>query len=288
VRGWQTAQASGGDIWIKAKGPAMGQIAVIAGAGALPGAVAAGLGGAAVFAPEGVCVSVAAERFRFERLVPFLSMLADRGITGVVLAGAMQRPRLDPALFDAATAQLVPRLVTAMQAGDDATLRAVIAVIEEAGLAVHGVAEVAPGLIPGPGVLGAVQPGAQDSADAARAAAIVAALGAVDVGQGTVVAQGLCLAVESLPGTDAMLDWVAAVAGALRPAGARGVLWKAPKPGQDLRADMPALGPEPVRRAAAAGLGGIAWPAGGVLVLDRAAMVAEADRLGLFLWARSP
>ncbi|MFN3292481.1 MAG: UDP-2,3-diacylglucosamine diphosphatase LpxI domain-containing protein [Gemmobacter sp.] len=266
----------------------MGQIAVIAGAGALPGAVAAALGGAPVFSPEGVAVAVPAERFRFERLVPFLAMLADRGIGGVVLAGAMTRPRLDPALFDAATAQLVPRLVAAMQAGDDATLRAVVAVIEEAGLNVLGLAEVAPELIPGAGVLGAVQPGAQDKADVARAAAVVAALGAVDVGQGAVVAQGLCLAVEALPGTDAMLDWVVAVAGRLRPPGARGVLWKAPKPGQDLRVDLPALGPETVRRAAAAGLAGIAWPAGGAVVLDRDAMVAAADAAGLFLWAREP
>lgn len=278
--------ASGGDIWIKVKGRAVGQIAVIAGAGALPGAVAAALGGAAVFAPEGVAVAVAAERFRFERLVPFLAMLVDRGVTGVVLAGAMHRPRLDPALFDARTAQLVPRLLAAMQAGDDATLRAVVAVIEDAGLVVHGVAEVAPGLIPRAGVLGAVAPGAQDAADVARAAQIVEALGAADVGQGAVVAQGVCLAVETLPGTDAMLDWVAAVAGALRAPGTRGVLWKAPKPGQDLRVDMPALGPETVRRAAAAGLAGIAWAAGGVLMLDQADVVAEADRLGLFLWAR--
>lgn len=264
----------------------MPQIAIIAGSGALPGAVAAALGGAPVFAPAGVAVDGAAERFHFERLVPFLAMLADRGVTGVVLAGAMQRPRLDPALFDAATAQLVPRLLAAMQAGDDATLRAVVGVIEEAGLAVHGVADVAPGLIPGPGVLGAVQPDAQAGRDADRAAAIVAALGAADVGQGCVVAQGLCLAVESLPGTDAMLDWVAAVAGHWRPAGAKGVLFKAPKPGQDLRVDMPALGPETVRRAAAAGLAGIVWQAGGALVLDRAATVTAADDAGLFLWAR--
>jgi UDP-2,3-diacylglucosamine hydrolase len=79
---------------------------------------------------------------------------------------------------------------------------------------------------------------------------------------------------------------VAAVAGRWRPAGAKGVLFKAPKPGQDLRVDMPALGPETVRRAAAAGLAGIAWQAGGALVLDRAATVAAADDAGLFLWAR--
>lgn len=262
-------------------------VAVIAGAGALPGAVAAALGGAPVFAPEGVEVSVPAERFRFERLVPFLRHLGDRGVAAVVLAGAMTRPRLDPALFDPATAQLVPRLLGAMQAGDDATLREVIAVIEEAGLAVLGIEAVAPALIPGEGVLTRVQPTEADARDAARAAAIVAALGAVDVGQGCVVAAGLCLAAEALPGTDAMLDGVAALPPGLRPEGGRGLIYKAPKPGQDRRVDLPALGPETVRKAAAAGLAGVVWQAGGVLMLDRAAMVAEADRLGLFLWGRA-
>lgn len=269
----------------------MGQVAIIAGSGALPGAVLAALGGVApVFAPEGLAVAVAAEPFRFERLVPFLNHLVDRGVTGVVLAGAMTRPRLDPALFDPATAQLVPRLVAALQGGDDATLRAVITIIEEAGLQVHGVGAVAPALIPGPGVLGAVRPSEADGRDIARAAAIVAALGAADVGQGAVVAQGLCLAAEALPGTDVMLAQVARDAGTLRPdpAGARGVLFKAPKPGQDRRVDLPALGPQTVRGAAAAGLAGIAWAAGGVLVLERETMVAEADRLGLFLQAWAP
>ena len=262
------------------------RLAIIAGAGALPGAVLAQVPGALVVAPEGMVVEVSCERFRFERLVPFLDSLLDRGVEAVVLAGAMTRPRLDPALFDMATASLMPRLLPALQAGDDATLRAVIAVIEDAGLAVRGLADVAPGLIPGPGVLGAVQPSDTDRRDAQRAAAIVASLGAVDVGQGAVVAQGLCLAAEALPGTDAMLDWVAAVAGRLRPEGARGVLFKAPKPGQDLRADLPALGPVTVARAARAGLSGIAWQAGGVVLLDRPALVAAADRAGLFLWSR--
>lgn len=266
----------------------MGRIAIIAGAGALPGAVAAALGRTEVFAPEGVAVDLPAERFRFERLVPFLRHLVERDVTGVVLAGAMTRPSLDPALFDPATAQLVPRLLAAMQAGDDATLREVIAVIEESGLEVLGIDRVAPELIPGPGILGAIRPQPADERDVARAAAIVAALGAVDVGQGCVVAGGLCLAAESLPGTDAMLDWVAATAGRLRPQGARGVIYKAPKPGQDRRADLPALGPQTVRKAAAAGLAGVAWQAGGVLLLDREDLLAEAERLGLFLWSREP
>jgi hypothetical protein len=265
----------------------MSRVAVIAGAGRLPLAVAGALETPLIcaldgFPPDGLTPDLV---FRVERLEPFFHALEDAGVTTVTFAGAVQRPRLDPALFDAGTAQLVPRLMAAMAQGDDATLRAVIALFEEAGFAVQGTAEIAPGLVPGAGLLcGAVT--AQDEADATRAAAIVAALGAVDVGQGCVVARGLCLGVETLAGTDAMLQAVAGLPPALRPQATRGLFYKAPKPGQDLRVDLPTLGPDTVARVAEAGLGGIAFAAGGVICLDRATMIAAAERAGLFLWAR--
>ena len=266
--------------------------AVIAGRGGLPMRLVSALEAAGadpvLVALPGVHVEGAGDRtpeqVEIERLVPFFDRLHDLGVRQVTFAGAVTRPRLDPERFDARTAQLVPRLVAAMQGGDDATLRAVIGLFEEEGFGVLGAAELVPDLLPAPGVLGRHAPDATATRDAARAAAIVAALGAVDVGQGAVVARGLCLAVEALPGTDAMLAQVAALPSALRPGG--GVLYKAPKPGQDRRIDLPALGPATVRAAAAAGLAGIAFEAGGVLLLDRAEAVAEADRAGLFLWAR--
>lgn len=272
----------------------MSRTAIIAGEGALPGLLRASFGeNGAVFAElEGFPADLPGAktlRFRIERLVPFLDSLLDLGVSRVCFAGAVRRPKLEAGLFDPRTAELVPRLLGAMQAGDDAALRAVIGIFEDWGLEVVGAGDIAPDLVPGPGVLAGTV-GAGDERDAARAAEIVAALGAVDVGQGAVVAQGLCLAVEALPGTDAMLDFVARVGAGLRPdpKGARGLLYKAPKPGQDRRVDLPALGPETLRRAAAAGLAGVAWEAGGALMLGREEMIAEADRLGLFLWAREP
>jgi UDP-2,3-diacylglucosamine hydrolase len=264
--------------------------ALIAGRGGLPAALAGAMADAPLvaalegFAPEGLAVDLT---FRVERLVPFLRALEDQGVGRVVLAGAVKRPRLDPALFDPGTATLVPRLMQAMAAGDDATLRAVLELFVEAGFAVAGVEDVAPALLPGPGVLvGALTP--RDEADAARAAEIVAALGAVDVGQGTVVVQGLCLAVEALPGTDAMLAGVASLERGLRPDPARGkgLFYKAAKPGQDRRIDLPTLGPETLRAVAEAGLGGIAFQAGSVICLHLPEMRRLAGELGLFLWAR--
>ena len=63
----------------------------------------------------------------------------------------------------------------------------------------------------------------------------------------------------------------------------RGVLVKAPKRGQDLRVDLPAIGPRTIAKAAKAGLAGIAVASGGTIVLNRAETVAAADRAGLFV-----
>lgn len=274
----------------------MTKTAIIAGQGALPGLLVQALDrqGAPfrVAEMDGFPASVPGVeplRFRIERLVPLMDRLADEGVTRVTFAGAVRRPRLEPEVFDARTAALVPRLLAALQTGDDGALRFVIGLFEEFGFQVVGADEIAPDLVPGPGIL-AGAPSDADERDAARAAAIVAGLGALDLGQGAVVAQGLCLAVESLPGTDAMLDFVALHAKRLLPdpKGAKGLLYKAPKPGQDRRIDLPALGPDTVRAAARAGLGGIAWAAGSVLLLERPAMVAEAEAAGLFLWSRQP
>lgn len=269
-----------------------GLSAIIAGQGALPEILAGALRTAGApfvlagidgFAPEG-CDIV----FRLERLIPFLDALHDRGVERVVFAGALHRPRLDPALFDPRTAALVPRFLAAMQGGDDAALRVVIALFEEKGFSVVGATDLAPDLLPGAGVLGRVAPDAAAERDAARAARIVAALGAVDVGQAAVVARGICLGVEAIAGTDALLDAVAALPGPLRAGARAGLIYKAPKPGQDRRIDLPALGPETVTRAHAAGLAGVAFQPGGVMLLDRGATVARADSLGLFLWAWAP
>ena len=274
----------------------MTKTALIAGQGALPGILAKALAdqGAAfcVAEMEGFPSDIPGHnpiRFRIERLVPFLERLSDEGVTQVCFAGAVRRPKLEPELFDARTASLVPRLLAAIQAGDDAALRAVIGIFEEWDFTVVGADQIAPDLVPAAGIL-AGEITAADEKDAARAAAIVTGLGALDLGQGAVVAQGLCIAVETLPGTDAMLDFAALHGPRLKPNpnGAKGLLYKAPKPGQDRRIDLPALGPATLRAVHAAGLGGIVWQAGSVLLLDRSAMQAEAARLGLFLWSREP
>lgn len=262
----------------------MTDIALIAGQGALPAALARVLpaDGFRVwhlegFAPEGL----ASESFRVERLGSLVATLGEARVTRVCFAGAIARPPLDTSAVDAATMPLVPRILQALQAGDDGALRAVIAVFEEAGIEVVAAQDLAPSLLEPP-VTGT--PDDRDIADIARAREVHAALASLDIGQGCVVAGGQVLAVEALPGTDWMLSSLKHFAA--KPAG--GVLFKAAKPGQDRRIDMATIGPATVGRAADAGLSGIAVVRGAVLVLEREETRARLAQAGLFLTALDP
>jgi DUF1009 family protein len=133
--------------------------------------------------------------------------------------------------------------------------------------------------------LGRVAPKPNHSADIARALEVARAIGALNVGQGAVCCDGLVLAVEAQEGTDAMLRRVAELPETVRGTVTRprGVLAKACKPGQDVRVDMPTIGVATVQRCARAGLAGIVGEAGALLVLEREAVAALADELGMFV-----
>jgi UDP-2,3-diacylglucosamine hydrolase len=240
--------------------------------------------------PHGLQVEVpAAEEFFFERSIAFIKSLQQRGIEQIVMVGKFVRPRsLNLLRFEGSTLMAAPRILASLRNGDDASLRALAQIIEEHGLKVVGIEDVAPNLLPEPGLYASTVPSDLDRADVERAAYIVEAISQVDVGQGAVVAKGLCLATEALPGTDAMLEWVAATRPERPEMGRSGVLYKAPKLNQDRRMDLPGIGPTTVAKAAAAGLAGIAWEARSALLLDAEQTMADAERLGLFLWSREP
>ena len=261
-------------------------LALIAGSGALPGELAARLDVPPLVCalegndPDGLAVDV---RFRLETLGTLLVLLRDNGVTQVCMAGAIGRPSIDPAAIDAATLPLVPIIAQAMASGDDGALRGAITVFEQAGFSVSAAHEIAPDLLPPVGCVTNVQPADKDRGDAARGAAIVAAMSAADIGQACVVQHHQALAVEGAFGTDWMLRSLTT-----RPDAGGGILFKAPKPGQDRRVDLPTIGPDTIVAACAAGLSGVVIEAGGVMVLDQPEVLRECDRLGLFLWVRDP
>ena len=224
---------------------------------------------------------------QYEKPGKLFSGLKKAGVSTVTMGGAMSRPRLNPLKFDATGLRLAPVVMNALKSGDNSMLKIVASLFEAEEFSVIGMHEALPELLLEKGIPTRAQPSEQDQRDAKRAEEIVSALGAVDVGQGAVVAQELCLGLESLQGTDAMLRFVAENPARLPDKkGAKGVLLKWPKPGQDLRLDMPAIGPDTFTAVANAGLAGVVIKAGETLVLGRDETLERANGLGLFLWVR--
>ena len=259
----------------------MTRTAIIAGSGQLPQILAAALEAPVyvtlsdVTVPDGIDHVTA----RIEKLGKLFKALKARDVTSVAFAGAMARPKVNPVLLD----RHALRLATSLGKGDDALLREVIATFEGQGFTVRAATEICPDLTLPAGTLWGRKPSATDLDDAARAQAVLDALSPLDVGQGAVCAGGQMLGIETLQGTDAMLGFVAATPASLRRE--RGVFVKMPKAGQDLRIDMPTIGLDTIEAVIAAGIGGIVIPAGGVIVLDHAAMKSRIEEAGLFLRA---
>jgi len=274
-------------------------LGLIAGGGALPRAVAesARAAGRAVFVVPlvGSVTEDWVKDFPHEFLSPgepgrIIKALKGAGAADVLLAGKVDRPKFQEMKLDAKGMLLLPKAIAAAKKGDDALLRFIVGICEEAGLKAVSVAEAAPALVASEGALGAVTPSDEHKTDIEQAFRIVHALGALDVGQAAVVCEGLALAVEAAEGTDAMLARIGSLRESLRGTAdkKRGVLVKALKPTQDAKTDMPVVGVETVRNAASVHLAGIAVEAGAALILDSRAVAAEADRLGLFVIGVKP
>jgi DUF1009 family protein len=129
------------------------------------------------------------------------------------------------------------------------------------------------------GVMGAAQPGTDARGDVAFGWPLLRQLVELDVGQSMAVRDRDVIAVEAIEGTDAMIER----AGSL--CRAKGwTLLKTAKAAHDRRADVPTIGVATIERVAAAGCRCIAMGTGQVILVDRPAVIAAADRLGVAIW----
>src|SRR5215469_3465797 len=271
----------------------MATLGILAGGGRLPGQVAAAahaagrnvfLVGLDGFADPAVLAPWPHQVIRIGAAGRIIAALRAHGCRDLVLIGSVRRPSLLDLRPDAEGTRLLARIGRAAFAGDDGLLAAVVKVLGDEGSRVLGPDEILNQALGPAGLLSRAAPDAVAMADIRRGIEIARALGAIDVGQGCVVQQGIVLAVEAAEGTDAMLSRCAALA---RP-GPGGVLVKLVKPGQDRRADLPTVGPETLRGAASAGIRGVAFEAGGTILAERDAAIAAADAAGLFLLGLGP
>jgi UDP-2,3-diacylglucosamine hydrolase len=269
-------------------------VGVIAGGGAMPFAVADSLAArgieAVIFALKGACDPAQAVRFRHHwisvgQIGKATRLFRGEGCRDLIFIGSLARPALSDIRLDWGTLRVMGNVIAAFRGGDDHLLSGIGRIFEQEGFRMIGVKDAAPDLLMPRGCITRTAPDAAATADIARGGDVLSALGPFDIGQAAVVIDGHVVAVEDIEGTDGLLARVAQLreAGRLRAKAGRGVLVKGPKSGQDLRYDLPTVGPRTVEAAAKAGLAGIAVAAENTIAADAQAMIEAADRAGLFV-----
>lgn len=275
--------------------PPGGKVGIVAGGGSLPVEVAdtlkrQGLAPFILIVEGEVGPDAGLDRYEHETLAlehigSLTAILKRHGVTHLVLAGEIRRrPRLSAMRINFGLLSIVPLLLSALARGDDGLLKILVRGIEARGFQVVGAHEIVPDLLASEGVLGTTAPKKSDWRDIEAARVAAKAIGALDIGQAAVAIGGRAVALEGIEGTNGLLERVKDLRGHGRLAGKTGgVLVKCVKPGQEVRADLPSIGPQTVELAHAAGLSGIAVEAGRSLVMEAGKLVARADALGLFV-----
>lgn len=269
------------------------RIAILAGGGSLPGEIAARLkargdhvhilainGAAEITAGAGETPQTTVD---FAQVGKILRVLKNDDLTEMLIIGAVKRPDLANMKPDLGFFQALPTLIRLIRAGgDDAVLRGVITFFERQGVRIVGPADIVPELLVSPGSLGLHCAGDRQKHDIAKGLSIIRRLAPFDVGQAVVVEQGEVLAIEGAEGTDRMLQRIARRrTDQNRSEG--GVLTKGPKPGQEMRIDLPTIGPNTVHNVQAAGLSGIAVAVGCTLTAERENLRNTADAAGVYV-----
>lgn len=269
-------------------------VGIVAGSGVLPFSVAELLRARGItpflFAIRGFCDPVRVAQFPHHwvalgQVGRLTRLMRSEGCGDIVFIGGLVRPALSEVRLDWGTLRAIPAIAAALRGGDDHLLTGVSRIFERHGFHVVGIKDVAPELLMPEGSITRRAPDAEAIADIAKGRELMQAISPFDVGQGVVVIDGHVVAVEDIEGTDGLLARVARLRAdkRIRAKPGRGVLVKTPKVQQDLRFDLPTLGPKTIDGIVAAGLAGIGIVAGRTLVAEADVMTAKADQAGVFV-----
>jgi UDP-2,3-diacylglucosamine hydrolase len=265
-----------------------GRIAILAGSGRLPPLLNETLAskGQGVFVvnmtPQrgGWLAKVNHANIPVTQISKLIRALRNAKVSTLVFAGGIRvRPKIWDFLLDWRMYREFPGIYRALQQGDDALLRAAIGLMERYGFVIIGAHEVAPSLLAPDTIMTKRRPTASELLDAKIAINAALELGRSDIGQAAVVRSGQVIGREDRSGTASMLLNLSTKT----PSQPSGVLAKWSKPNQELRVDLPSIGPDTIAQLQAAGLSGVVIEAGRSLILDCEDVIRLADENNLFV-----
>lgn len=222
----------------------------------------------------------------FGQIGTLFEILKTHNISHVVFAGGItKRPDYTALKLDMLTIKELPTLLKIGLGGDNSVLEKISDYFLKKNISVLGAHEIVPDLLTPSNVLvgkinkKTVLPMAMSGFKAAKQ------IGALDAGQAVIIEDGRLIALEGAEGTDAMIMRVAELrqAGRISAKPKMSLLVKVMKPEQDMRADLPSIGPDTIHHANASGIKGMVLEAGRSFILDRQETIDRAKSCNMFI-----
>jgi DUF1009 family protein len=223
-----------------------------------------------------------------------LSKLIDtfkrEGITHAIMAGQVKHKQIFSSIRpDWRLAKLLLSLGTR---NTDSLIGAVAQLLADEGITLLDSTSLLEPLLAKAGVLTRRAPNEREQKDIAYGREIARHLARYDIGQAVVVAEGACVAVEAMEGTDTAIrragEIMATLAGSASTLNRELIVVKVAKPAQDMRFDVPVVGVTTIETMQAAGATCLAVDAGKCLLLDGQKVVEAADAAGIAITADRP
>jgi hypothetical protein len=211
------------------------------------------------------------------------------GVTQAVMAGQVKHKQIFSSIRP--DWRLAKVLLNLRTRNTDMLLGAVAKVLSDEGIELISSTAYLEPLLARPGVLTARAPNAEEQQDLAYGRAVAGALASYDIGQTVVVAGQACVAVEAMEGTDATIERAGAILQTLAAEGEASTLErrlsvvKVAKPSQDMRFDVPVIGPKTIETMRLAGATCLSLEAGRTLIFDQDAVSTLADAAGIAIVA---
>jgi UDP-2,3-diacylglucosamine hydrolase len=225
-----------------------------------------------------------------EKIAYSVPLFKKHGVTHVVFAGGVKlRPKASKLRVPVSLWPDLPTALLALKRGDDGLLATMVKMFERHGIAIMGAHEILPDHVAPFGVIAGVKPKVNLNPTILVGVKAAKIIGIHDIGQAVVALGRRVIAVEGIEGTDQMLGRVAALQAEGRiQLKADLVLVKIAKPNQELRVDMPVIGPATIEGCRAAGIDLICISAGSTMIMDVARTLENAKLAGVSIFGINP
>ena len=207
-----------------------------------------------------------------------IELLHKEGVTQAVMAGQVKHTKIFSAIRP--DWKLAKVLFSLSRKNTDALIGAVAKVLEDEGIRLVDSTLFLQPLVPEAGVLTQRVPSESEVADMEYGLSVARQIAGMDIGQTVVISDKACVAVEAMEGTDETISRAARLA-----AGKQLVVVKVSKPKQDMRFDVPVVGPPTIEQMRACGATALAVDAGRTLLFDREKLIELANQAGIAIQA---